>query len=214
MMSNISPTGPSMGNGPVIRKQQSTVSSRLVRCICITATFVVTGCGLLGFGLTCVLLSVFDERAAPCPYSLTITVFSVAGGLFGLSLLSFVHLCTRRKRLKREALLDTLPGKEDVAQYKKKSSIAGVEEIVMPPSEGGVGVDEKIEDVNVHPTVPPANNDEVENFAMTQKSADVSYWIEQQKPDDNAMQESYHLEKADGATTNEDPESDGEMTAL
>lgn len=100
------------------RKQQTTISSTVVRCVCITACCVVTSCGLLGFGVTCFLIKLTDPSAAPCPFLDTIIVFGVAVLLFLFSFVSLLVLCVRRNS-GRKAQLEDLPVTCVVEEQKK-----------------------------------------------------------------------------------------------
>lgn len=91
------------------RKQQATISSTVVKCICITASCIVTACGLLGLGVTCFVLRLTDPFLAPCPLIVTIVVFGAAGLLFFFSFIFLIVLCRRRNSMKRKARLDDLP---------------------------------------------------------------------------------------------------------
>ncbi|GBM46419.1 hypothetical protein AVEN_256392-1 [Araneus ventricosus] len=197
------------------RTKQTTLSSTLVRCLCVTVSFVTTGFALLGFGLTCFLLRVFDEASAPCPHLLTVIAFGVSGGLLGLGLVLLLFVCKRRRRLTKEALLDELPEvcSEDAAQYRKKMSTSG--EGAMEPHGVPNGEDAAGKELPPPPSEPLADNGG-DAFEMTQKSADVSHWIEQQKSTPQATLETFPLETTDGATRHmsDGESSEGEMTAL
>ncbi|XP_054706149.1 uncharacterized protein LOC129216031 [Uloborus diversus] len=187
---------------PPPRKQQTTLSSTLVRCVCITASFIVTACGLLGLGVTCFVIRLSDPLAAPCPFHLTITVFAVAALLFSLSFILLLLLCRRRNRLRHGALLEDLP------------SLKNKEQELQSNGAGAVSEDKK--DLEGAPVTPTSQNSGDVSFAMTQKSADVSHWIEQQKPPEEATEDCFPLEIADGATSRESDHesSEGEMTSL
>ncbi|KAG8193180.1 hypothetical protein JTE90_005531 [Oedothorax gibbosus] len=182
---------------PQGRTQQTTLSPTLVRIVCVTLTFVSLGCALLGLGLTCF----FFESSAPCPDRLTVGAFGVAGGLLGLSLILFVVVCRKKNRLNKETLLEDLPlGVIGGAQYKKKMSGDA------PP---------KLSSADLEEAPQAISNDGEEHFDMTQKSADVSYWIQQQKSEVPSTSSSFPLDHTDGATHHQsENEDDGEMTAL
>ncbi|GFU33631.1 uncharacterized protein NPIL_226251 [Nephila pilipes] len=202
-------------NDAKARTKQTTLSSTLVRCLCVTISFVTTGFALLGFGLACFLLRVFDEGAAPCPHTLTVTAFGVSGGLLGLGLVLLLCVCRRKKKLTKEALLDDLPEvcSEDVAQYRKKMSIPGD----VPQESRGKQNGEEAEEKDFPPPLEePLTNNGGDVFDLTQKSADVSYWIEQQKSEEPTTSESFSLETTEGTTRQitDGESSEGEMTSL
>ncbi|GFQ86192.1 uncharacterized protein TNCT_293421 [Trichonephila clavata] len=201
-------------NDTKARTKQTTLSSTLVRCLCVTISFVTTGLALLAFGLTCFLLRVFDG-AAPCPHTLILTVFGVSGGLLGLGLVLLLCVCRRKKRLTKEALLDDLPEvcSEDVAQYRKKMSVSGD---ASQESHGNVNREDAVEKDLPPPLEEPLTNNGGDAFDLTQKSADVSYWIEQQKSEEPTTSESFSLETTEGTTRHitDGESSEGEMTSL
>ncbi|GIY99239.1 uncharacterized protein CEXT_233681 [Caerostris extrusa] len=154
------------------RTKQASLSSALVRCLCVTISFVTTGFALLGFGLTCFLLKVFDEEAAPCPHLLTVIVFGVSGGLLGLGLVLLLIVCKRKKRLTKETLLDELPeicSSEDTAQYRKKASIPGDGGMETHGVENG---EERGEKDSSPPPKEPLTNNEGDTFELIQISTE------------------------------------------
>ncbi|XP_055932151.1 uncharacterized protein LOC129962417 isoform X1 [Argiope bruennichi] len=197
------------------RTKQTTLSPTLVRCLCVTISFVTTGFALLAFGLTCYFLRVYDESSAPFPHLLTVIAFGVSGGLLGLGLVLLLCVCKRRKRLTKEALLDELPEvcSEDAAQYRKKMSTPG--EGALESHGVPCGEDMAEKELPPPPSEPLADSSE-DAFEMTQKSADVSHWIEQQKSTPPATLETFTLETTDVATRqmSDGESSEGEMTAL
>ncbi|GFW52932.1 uncharacterized protein TNCV_2395111 [Trichonephila clavipes] len=153
-------------NDTKARTKQTTLSSTLVRCLCVTISFVTTGLALLAFGLTCFLLRLFDG-AAPCPHTLILTVFGVSGGLLGLGLVLLLCVCRRKKRLTKEALLDDLPEvcSDDVAQYRKKMSIPGD---ASQESHGKVNGEDVVEKDLPPPLEDPLTNNGGDAFDLTQ----------------------------------------------
>ncbi|XP_055932152.1 uncharacterized protein LOC129962417 isoform X2 [Argiope bruennichi] len=149
------------------RTKQTTLSPTLVRCLCVTISFVTTGFALLAFGLTCYFLRVYDESSAPFPHLLTVIAFGVSGGLLGLGLVLLLCVCKRRKRLTKEALLDELPEvcSEDAAQYRKKMSTPG--EGALESHGVPCGEDMAEKELPPPPSEPLADSSE-DAFEMTQ----------------------------------------------
>lgn len=183
-----------------------TLSSAVVRCICVLSSFVVLACALLGLGVACICIEKFSSDAGPCPGDLQLIAFSAAGGFLFLSVVLYFIVGRKKKRLRlrhdEEKLLTN-----STAPPPTPDGGAGDSPDQDLQEENDVRANCKQQDLQLN------HCEETENFAMTQKSADVSYWIEQQKP---MSEECFPLDTPDGATMHDsDTESsEAEVTAL
>lgn len=91
------------------RTHRTTLSSTLIRIVCVLLTSVSLGLALLGLGLTCTLLGHFDEGSAPCPNRLAVGAFGAAGALLAAGLLMCAVVCRGRRRRGKEVGLEDLP---------------------------------------------------------------------------------------------------------
>lgn len=129
------------------RERASPLGSGLVRCVCVAASLVATGCALLGLGLSCVLLPHLDPSSAGCPRPMAVGAFAASGALLAGALGAAALTCRRSRKPLGLPPEDPLP--PEAPHYKKKLSL----------SEGAAP-----------PNAEPLTKDEGDAFEMTQVS--------------------------------------------